>query len=205
MLVAWTSVGLAAAIMLWVVMRGNDASTSTTQSESPAPAEDGGRPAQSLPPESTGNAAPSEITDADAERPILPSLAGDPPPAKGAIAAEPPVPQEDQRPIDVPIAPDVPRIDVAKQLAQPILEFSQEKPIQVRRLLQQVAEMSAVPVDSSAVEIDPWKERLDRSVTLVLKETTVGGILAAVIELSGLRTETIDGVIHILPPAAEDA
>jgi hypothetical protein len=202
MLVAWTSVGLAAAVLLWAVMRGNDAPTSSSQGEISAPAADGGRSEDPSTAESTGDAAISEIVDADAEQPILPSLAGDPPPAEGVIAADPPVPQEDQRPIDVPMAPDIPRIDVAKQLAQPILEFSQEKPVQARRLLQQVAELSAVPVDSSAVEIDPWRERLDRPVTLVLKETTVGGILAAVLELAGLRTETRDGVIHILPPPA---
>jgi hypothetical protein len=201
MLVAWLSVGLAAVVILLAVMRGGEDDSApparTTVVESV-----GASSADQAPPSEP--AASSHETDVEADRPILPLLANDPPAAEGVIAPEraaPETPPEERAPIDVPIAPDLPKVDVAKQLAQPILLFAQEKPVEVRRLLQQVAEMSAVPVDSSAVEVAPWRERLERPVTLVLKKTTVGEILSAVMELCGLRTETIDGVIHILPPA----
>lgn len=203
MLVAWLSVGLAAVVILLAVMRGGQEDSAppnrTTATES-AGTSSGEEALPSKPVPSSPEA------DLEAQRPILPLLASDPPAVEGVIAPEPAIPEpppEQRAPIDVPIAPDIPRIDVARQLAQPILEFAQEKPVEVRRLLQQVAEMSAVPVDSSAVEVDPWRERLERPVTLVLKQTTVGEILSAVMELSGLRTETIDGVIHILPPVED--
>jgi hypothetical protein len=67
-------------------------------------------------------------------------------------------------------------------------------------LLRQIAELSAVPVDLSAVEVEPWKAKLDQAISVEMKETTVGGVLGEVLKRSGLRYESRVGVIFIMPP-----
>jgi len=200
-LIAWTSVSLAAAVILGVVLRGERASDSN-----PRPSTD-----EKEPPAKAEFVASSVAAQ---ERSSPPAVEGrvDDPPIDVLLAADDPVPVEppnetvaadnpaERAPIDVPIAEDVVRFDVATQLRQPIREFTQAKPVEVRKLLVQVAELSAVPIDASAVEIEPWRERLDRTVTLALKETSVGEILDAVVQQVELRMEIADGVIRVLPP-----
>ncbi|MBX3444412.1 MAG: hypothetical protein KF774_18580 [Planctomyces sp.] len=135
--------------------------------------------------------------DAD-DLPIDPVLAADVAPALDPDPESDP----DAAPIDVPLAEDGPRFDIAAQLRQPVLEYSQPKPAAVRELLKQIAEMSAVPIDASAVEAAPWNERLDREVTISLTGTSVGGILQAVVQQAELRTELGDDAILVLPPHA---
>jgi hypothetical protein len=100
------------------------------------------------------------------------------------------------------MAADNLQLDVAAQLRQPILEFTQNKPVEVRQLLWQLAELSAVPIDASAVDIEPFQERLDRPVTLALKETTVGAILDEIAEQAELTVEISEGVIVLHPADA---
>lgn len=197
-LIAWTSVSLAAAVVLIVILRGDPASETRTEAPGAATKSEVNPPP--VAPSGTTTDVPSPIAS---DPPIDVPMAVDVPdpavePITPVVASDP----ADLEPIDVPIAEDVVRFDVATQLRQPILEFTQDKPVEVRKLLIQVAELSAVPIDASAVEVDPWRERLERPVTLALKETSVGGILAAVVEQAELRTEIVEGVIRVLPPEA---
>ena len=79
-----------------------------------------------------------------------PPLAGVPPvpPNGGAVAA---VPAADEQPIDVPLAPDLPVIDVDAALRQRIVSIEQPEPVPASKLLQQVAEMAGVTIDARAV------------------------------------------------------
>jgi hypothetical protein len=123
------------------------------------------------------------------ERPKLPA----PPPPEAPVAAA------DNQPIAPELAADLPAVDVAAQLAVRIEEFSQARPVEVRLLLRQIAELSAVPVDLSAVEKDPWKAMLDQEITVSLKDTTVEGILAEVLGQTGLQWQLRQEAITILP------
>jgi hypothetical protein len=137
---------------------------------------------------------PPAVAHVEDLAPISVPIAPDPQPAVQAAA-----PPADLAPIDVPMAVDVPRLDVAKQLAQPILEFTQDQPVAARNLLRQIAEMSAVPIDVTAVEIAEYQERLERPVSVGLKETTVGAILDEVAMQAGLRVEIAREVIVVRP------
>jgi hypothetical protein len=99
------------------------------------------------------------------------------------------------RPIDVLLAADVPRIDVQRALNQPILELSQTQPVEFLVLLRQVEEMAGVPIDVSSVAAP----RLKMPVTLSLTKTTVGDILAALVEAAGLRLETTERGVRVIP------
>ncbi|OAI52001.1 hypothetical protein AYO47_06665 [Planctomyces sp. SCGC AG-212-M04] len=113
---------------------------------------------------------------------------------------EVPVVAADNRPIAPELAADLPAVDVAAQLSLRIEEFSQIRPVEVRLLLRQIAELSAVPVDLSAVENDPWRARLDRTVSVELKQTTVGKVLDEIVKQAELSYRHKDGVIFVTPP-----
>jgi hypothetical protein len=124
------------------------------------------------------------------ERPKLPA----PPPPEAPAAAA------DNRPIEPELAADLPAVDVAAQLSLRIDEFSQTRPVEVRLLLRQIAELSSVPVDLSAVEIEPWRAKLDRSVSIELRQTTVGKVLDEIVKQAELSYQQRDGVIFLTPP-----
>ncbi|QDT55149.1 hypothetical protein Pan44_31910 [Caulifigura coniformis] len=122
-------------------------------------------------------------------------------PPKPAAAQTPPVvavPPDDP-PLMPELAPDQPVVDVAAQLSLKIDEYSQVKPAPVRLLLRQIAELSAVPVDLSEVEAEPWKTKLDQAISVELKATTVGGVLEEVLKQAGLGSRQQDGVIFVVP------
>ncbi len=128
----------------------------------------------------------------------------DPPPSNPVKPAHP----EDQRPIPVPMAPDIPtpkpiEYDINKALAQPILRFSQPEPVPFLRLLHQIEEMAAIPIDTTPVTDSPLADRLMQEVTLELEDTTVGEILETLVDQAGLKFETgkMFG-IRILVPAS---
>ncbi len=126
-----------------------------------------------------------------------PMTASTPPPV-----VEPPVAVVDpdhDRPIQPEFAPDEPAIDIPAQLSLRIAEFSQRKPVAVRLLLHQIAELSAVPVDLSRVEVEPWRDRLDREITVELTATTVGGVLDEILNQAGFHWKEIDAAITIMP------
>ena len=82
---------------------------------------------------------PPETTSPATEPPrVAGTSAGGSSPGRSAL---------DDRPIVPEFAPDLPAVDVAAQLSLRIEEYSQTRPVQVRLLLRQIAELSAVPVD----------------------------------------------------------
>lgn len=145
--------------------------------------------------------APSVVVDAPKEVPppvvVAPMVEPpEPPPAQAPPVGV--VPAEDP-PLMPEMAPDRPVVDVAVQLSLKIEEYSQLKPTPVRLLLRQIAELSAVPVDLSEVEVEPWKAKLDQAISVELKATTVGGVLEDVLKRSGLGSRQEEGVIFVVP------
>jgi hypothetical protein len=131
-----------------------------------------------------------------------PPLAGLPPvPANGGVAAIPPA---EEKPIDVPVAPDLPVIDVDAALRQRIVSIEQPDPVPASKLLQQVAEMAGVTIDARAVLDDPAvADRLNAPVTLSLADTTVRDILQSVLDQARLRFETGEFGIRVSPLESE--
>jgi DNA-directed RNA polymerase subunit RPC12/RpoP len=124
---------------------------------------------------------------------IQPPKLPEPHPPQANVAAA------DNRPFVPELAAELPAVDVTAQLSLRIEEFSQTRPAQVRLLLRQIAELSAVPVDLSAVEIDPWRAKLDRAVSVELKQTTVGKVLDEILKQAELSYRHKDGVIFVTP------
>ena len=94
------------------------------------------------------------------------------------------------------------RVDVAAALKQPILRFQQSKQVPFRILLDEVAELSGVPIrfDSKFRFI---AERLDRPVQLNLEKVTVADILQSLVEKVGLAYKIdLDG-IRIVQPSSK--
>jgi hypothetical protein len=129
---------------------------------------------------------------------IPPPLAGLPPvPANGGVAAIPPA---EEKPIDVPVAPDLPVIDIDAALRQRIVSIEQADPVPASKLLQQVAEMAGVTIDARAVLEDPnVADRLNAPVTLSLADTTVRDILQSVLHQARLKFETGEFGIRVSP------
>ncbi len=107
----------------------------------------------------------------------------------------------DDRPINPDFAPEPPPVDIPAQLSLRIAGYSQPKPVQARLLLRQIAELSAVAIDLSEVEVEPWQARLELNITLDLKETTVRGVLEEILKRAGLGSRHGEGVIYITPSA----
>ncbi len=131
--------------------------------------------------------------------PVTDNGAPSPPAIKGLPAAVADDPAA-TRPIEVPLVADLPRIDVQRALNQPILELSQAQPVEFLVLLRQVEEMAGVPIDVSAVASEASAApRLRQPVTLSLAKTTVGGVLAALVEAAGLRFEPTERGVRVIP------
>jgi hypothetical protein len=144
--------------------------------------------------------------------PLDPAVPGEPsahglnPPPLAGVPPVPPVPAEDvavqpgdDRPIDVPLAPDPPRIDIAAALGQRIASIEQSEPVPASALLQQVAEMAGVTIDARAViEDKSLAGRLNTPVTLRLTQTTVRDMLEAVLQQVGLKYEAGEFGVRVL-------
>ncbi len=130
---------------------------------------------------------------------IPPPLVGVPPvPPEGVAVVG--VPAPDQKPIDVPVAPDLPVIDVDAALRQRIASIEQLDPVPASKLLQQVAEMAGVTIDARPVLDDRnVADRLNAPVTLSLADTTVRDILQSVLDQARLRFETGEFGIRVSP------
>jgi hypothetical protein len=131
------------------------------------------------------------------DSPRVPPVARADPGAATPAAAPPPL--VEPNPADEPIAAQVardplprprPNYDLELALQQPIRRFSQVRPVKCRDLLRQVEELAGIPIVMDAVAQGPAAEKLDREVWLELSDTTVEGILAAVVERVGLGYET---------------
>jgi hypothetical protein len=187
----WLATACLGVVIVWIASRPGTPETQVerTKFEEAPPATDVvvaepsvGPPKVEPPPESAPPAT---------EPPQLP----EPPPVKppqGTAVAD--------RPILPEFAPDLPAVDVAVQLALKLEEYSQTRPVPARLLLRQVAELSAVPVGLSEVEIDAWRANLDKPVTVELRQTTVGKVLDEILRQSELSFRHRDGVIFVTPP-----
>jgi hypothetical protein len=79
-------------------------------------------------------------------------------------------------PIPVPVTPEVPRVDLAARLKQPVAGFRLSQPAPLEDVLFDVQELIGVPIDVSSL---PEVVR-QRPVTVTLENTTAGEILKAV-------------------------
>lgn len=151
-----------------------------------------GEPGDSAPPPPVVRAEPGAAAAVPAAAPplgVVPLLSDEP--IAAAVARDPPTPPR-------------PSYNVELALQQPIRRFSQGRPVKCRELLRQVEELAGIPIVMDAVAQSPGAEKLDREVSLELSDTTVEGILAAVVERVGLGYETGSefGIrLTILPPA----
>ena len=98
------------------------------------------------------------------------------------------------QPIQVELVPDQVGYDVDRGLAVSVSRFEIKTPLPLRLLLRQLAEMSALPIDTSEVQDDP---RLDQLVAFDLKQTTIRGILSAALEQVQLGFITDAQGIHL--------
>jgi hypothetical protein len=156
--------------------------------------------------------------------PLDPQVPGEPGDAAASTPADDPVvavdpvePGDDPAPgielppgSDEPILPELaadprvvpkPEYDVEVALSQPIARFSQVRPAKFIDLIRQVEEMAAVPISTREIAASEIAGRLDREVSLELEETTVGGLLEALVQTVDLRIETgREFGIRLVPP-----
>lgn len=95
------------------------------------------------------------------------------------------VAQGADQPIDVLLAESMVTYDVERALSQRIQRFEQREPIPVRELLFVLEEMAAVPFHLDELPA-ALADQLSAPITLDLSETTVGQILDAIGNASGL-------------------
>ena len=111
----------------------------------------------------------------------------------------------DDEPIAVEMAPDEPLFDVDAALGQRIVEFTQEDPVPAAALLLQIEELAGVPIDAGPVFEAGEADLLERPVSLALVETTVEGVLAAVLDQAGLSYTKGPGGIALLIADEEES
>lgn len=145
--------------------------------------------ADGLPLDAAVPGEPGEATPAP--RPVAIVSPVEPAPAEGP----------ETKPIDVALAPD-PVFDLEAALDQPIAAFEQQTPHKISELLKLVGEMAGVPIDTSQLD-GTARERLDRTTSLSLQDTTVRGVLDASVEKAGLTYSLGEGVVVLI--AAEEA
>ena len=104
-------------------------------------------------------------------------------PAKKAPTVTPPLPLK--------------TVDVVAHLKQPILQFAPPGPLSLRLLIVQVEEMSGFPITYDEDELKTAGVLLEKPITVTLKNTTVGGILEAVLEKSGVRYDVLPTGIQL--------
>jgi hypothetical protein len=132
-------------------------------------------------------AAPDRNKPANAERPL----------DAAAVIAD--IVGVQDAPIDVLLAEPPVEYDVDTALRQKIAEFRQADPVPLRSLLRLIEEMAAVPIHLN--ELSPESvPLLDKPVTRTLRQTTVGGILQAVLDPAKLRYDARPEGIFVLSP-----
>ena len=100
----------------------------------------------------------------------------------------------DAEPIDVPLAVDEPLFDMDAALGQPIVEFNQSTPRPVGEILQLIAELAGVAVDTTRLDAAS-SARLEDVTTFALQKTTVRDVLDAAVNAAGLSYAVGDGVV----------
>ncbi len=153
---------------------------------------------------------PDEVTPDNSSPPVDPvtppsdtvaaNPATDVKPADAAIvenvATTPPVKPEDpppQRPIVVPVV----KIQVEELFKQPIKGFSTAKPLSRKLLIEQIEELLGAPIRYNSEELG--EKNLERTMSITLEATTVGGILKVVLESAGWDYIVEDDGIRLKP------
>jgi hypothetical protein len=136
------------------------------------PGEPGESPQQKSEPKQSEPKDPPPIVQAD--------------PMPQVIAAQKPKPQEEQ-PVPKPPDPEPPKpLDIPAALAVKIVKFEQIQNVPLKELLFQVEELAGVPIrladDAPANDDAVWSQ----GVSLTLKDTTVEGILKALLAKANL-------------------
>lgn len=129
---------------------------------------------------------PVPAVDVLADVPIEPLLALEPepieldfPPADAALVAR-------ADGVLPPAAQPVREIDLEAALAQPLLEFRQDRSIPRRELLELLEEFLGAPIRYDAEELGDAAKSLEQLVSFTLERITVGDVLAKVLEGTGL-------------------
>lgn len=102
----------------------------------------------------------------------------------------------------IAVAPKQAEVDVELRLSQPIKKFEQLRAVPVRELLELLEELIGVPIRADREALGAAASDLDRSITLRLPSTTVGGILTAVLQQVDLEWEIDGQAIRVRPKAA---
>ncbi|MEZ6067873.1 MAG: hypothetical protein R3B90_19660 [Planctomycetaceae bacterium] len=119
----------------------------------------------------------------------------------GAVQpVEPARPPNEHRPTDGPpitppmVADPQPRppveYDIEQALGQRITRFAQVRPAKFLDLIRQIEEMAAIPISTREIAEGPLSGRLDREVSVELRDTTVGELLDALLAKVDLRYES---------------
>ena len=115
---------------------------------------------------------------------------------------DPGVRDTDEAPIEPLLATEIPteppvRIDVRKSLDVRVKRFDQSRPIAVREMLHWFEEFIGVPIRTTDDRISP--AQLDRTVTVLLNDTTFGEVLSSVTGQAGLSYQIQDNEIVLIP------
>jgi len=101
-----------------------------------------------------------------------------------------------------------PEINVEKQLSQKLLLFDQPQSLSVKALLDQLQEMSAVPIEIDPNSLGPAADRLDDRIRISLIEPTLKQLLEKILYRAKLGYRIEKGKIVItpdpLPPKLDD-
>ena len=168
--------------------------------ELPAAVHDADSPKVSEPPKSVVTSVPSTpLQPTENSEPVEPKPAEpkpvEPKPAEPKPAE--PKPAEPKPAEPKPVAAPRPAREITRALKLPIVRYSHNEPVAVSLILGEVAQLAGVEVRlADGLAGDP---RLARTVRLELDRTTVGGILAAVLEMIGLTYRVHDGYLQIMP------
>ncbi len=91
-------------------------------------------------------------------------------------------------------------LQIRESLRQPVRSFSQEQPVAARELLREIEELAGVELRlAKGLASDP---RLARKVKLDLRQTTIDGILGALLKEVGLAHKVHDGYVLVTEGAA---
>jgi hypothetical protein len=206
----WIVAALFASVLLVVVNTNgsrpkSDVATPVAhEKNSPAPSSAEAPPEQPAAKPAAESDRPA--AEAAAEQPIAKLEV--PPLPEAAPLAEPP---RDEQPKPVPAPAETPKPPdsavlsaeaVEARLRQKIARFDQVKPTPFVKLLEIVEELAGVPIVWDLNRVDD--EQLQKTVTLQLKQTTVGEILDALLKQVGLERQTVEGKIELrIPPEQE--
>ena len=97
---------------------------------------------------------------------------------------------------DVDIEPPM-VVDAQRSLDVRVKRFDQPRPVALREMLTEFEEFLGVPIRTEDQRIPP--AQLDRTVTILLEDTTFGEVLKSVTEQAGLSFEIQDGEIVLIP------